>query len=225
MVCLLAAVVAFRLPEPSPSPGARTTTARPGYLVVLRTGFAEIRHDPRVRGAAVVAGVLPAALVLDEYLPLLARTMGAITTVVPLLVMLAVLAKAFGSYLAGPMRRSRPVSLALVLVIGAALLVVGSLSRRLTDFVAVSVGLGILQLSIVLTQARLQDVIQCDARATVTSATGLITHVATMLFYLAYGVGSIRWDLATLVAMFATVPALIAVVMPHWLPAYSRRSA
>ncbi|KOG40641.1 MFS transporter [Streptomyces varsoviensis] len=232
LVCLATAAVAARLPAPPRTPaegdggvgGARTVRDRAGFLAMLRTGLAELRGSPVVRRAAAVAAVLPAVLVIDEYLPLLVRSTGVATAVVPALVVLAVAAKALGGWLAGPLAGLRPRSLALALLAATALLAAGSLSGTPWGIVPVALCLGIVQLSIVLSQARLQDAIECGARATVTSVAGLGTDAVAIVFYIAYGVGSLWGGVPVVIAGFAVVPLLLALVMPRWLP-YARTSA
>ncbi|QFZ20027.1 MFS transporter [Saccharothrix syringae] len=223
-VCLVTAAVALALPEvPVDRHPGRGRFA--GYLAMLASGVAEVRRDTAVRRAALLAAVLPAMLVLDEYLPLLARSTGVATAAVPLVVILAVVGKAAGGWLAGRLALLRPAVLALALGVAAVLLAVGAVSGHPLGVVPVAVGLGVVQLSIVLAQARLQDVISGTARATVTSVAGLGTDAVAVAFYVFYAVGSGWFGVTALFAGFALVPLLVAGVMPRWLPAPGRNAA
>ncbi|WP_170211956.1 MFS transporter [Saccharothrix australiensis] len=217
-VCLVTAAVALCLPEGAgarrPERGHRLTA----YLGMLATGLSEVRRDVVVRRAALLAAVLPAVLVLDEYLPLLARSTGVPTATVPLMVILAVAGKAAGGWLAGRLAALRPTALAPALGAAAVLLAVGASSGHPLGVVPVAAGLGVVQLSIVLAQARLQDVVRGTARATVTSVAGLGTDAVAIAFYGWYAVGSGWFGIAALFAGFAVVPLLVATAMPRWLP-------
>ncbi|MGK5729447.1 MFS transporter [Streptomyces sp. URMC 124] len=188
------------------------------YLAMLRAGLAEVRGDPAVRRAAAVAAVLPAVLVIDEYLPLLVRSTGVSTAFVPMLVILAVVGKALGGWLAGPLAGLRAPRLAAALAAAAVLLATGSLGRHPLGIVPVALCLGIVQLAIVLSQARLQDAVRSDARATVTSLAGLGTDAVAIAFYIAYGLGSLWGGVPVVIAGFAAVPLLLALAVPRWLP-------
>ncbi|QEU94820.1 MFS transporter [Streptomyces kanamyceticus] len=241
LVCLAAAGAALCLPGPSRARAERgggghvgtghtgtghagTGHVGTGYVAMLRTGLAELRTSRAVRRAAVVAAVLPAVLVIDEYLPLLVRSTGVATATVPLLVVLAVAGKACGSWLAGPLAGTRPATLALALGAATALLAAGALSGTPWGIGSVALCLGIVQFGIVLSQARLQDTIECAARATVTSVASLGTDAVAILFYVAYGVGSLWAGVSTVIATFAAVPLLLAVLVPRWLPRAGSRS-
>ncbi|MEW2034144.1 MFS transporter [Streptomyces roseifaciens] len=214
-----------RVTEQGPfADGRAVADARPAepavarYLAMLRAGLAEVRGDPEVRRAAAVAAVLPAVLVIDEYLPLLVRSTGISTAFVPLLVILAVVGKALGGWLAGPLAGLGASRLAAALAVAAVLLAAGSLGQHPLGILPVALCLGTVQLAIVLSQARLQDAVRSDARATVTSLAGLGTDAVAIAFYVAYGVGSLWGNVSVVIAGFAAVPLLLALVVPRWLP-------
>lgn len=229
LLCLATAGVALRFPKAgrvqgASSGGDRAQRRLAAYADMLRVGLAEIRGSRVVRRAALVAAVLPAVLVIDEYLPLLVRSSGAATATVPLLVVVAVAFKAVGGWLAGPLTRIRPTALAVGVAAAAAMLAGGSLSRHPLSIVPVSLCLGVVQLAIVLAQARLQDAVESAARATVTSVAGLGTDAVAIAFYVAYGVGALWADVPTVIAAFAAVPFLLALLIPRWLPRHGTRA-
>lgn len=81
-VCLGSAAVALSFP--ARPRGATTDGGFTEYLATLRAGLAEVRRHTRVRHAALIAAAVPALTALDEYLPLLARTMVDRAEAVPL---------------------------------------------------------------------------------------------------------------------------------------------
>lgn len=220
-------VVALSLPE-----AARVATAdeteevEPGtrhgplgrYALMLRSGLAEASTSRTVRKAVALVALLGGFLAFDEYFPLLARDVGASTTLVPLLIAGTVAAQAIGGALAGPAYRRRASFFGVALGLAAGLLAWGSLSGTTQGFVPIAVGYGVMQLVIVVAEARLQDAIQGPARATVTSVSGLFAEVFAVAVYAGFALGSVWFSLPILVAGL-TVPLLLtALITPFTLP-------
>jgi len=225
--CLMQVVVALSLPE-----AARVATAdeteevEPGtrhgplgrYALMLRSGLAEASTSRTVRKAVALVALLGGFLAFDEYFPLLARDVGASTTLVPLLIAGTVAAQAIGGALAGPAYRKSASFFGVALGLAAGLLAWGSLSGTAQGFVPIAVGYGVMQLVIVVAEARLQDAIQGPARATVTSVSGLFAEVFAVAVYAGFALGSVWFSLPILVAGL-TVPLLLtALLTPFTLP-------
>ena len=225
--CLMQVVVALSLPE-----AARVATAdeteevEPGtrhgplgrYALMLRSGLAEASTSRTVRKAVALVALLGGFLAFDEYFPLLARDVGASTTLVPLLIAGTVAAQAIGGALAGPAYRKSASFFGVALGLAAGLLAWGSLSGTAQGFVPIAVGYGVMQLVIVVAEARLQDAIQGPARATVTSVSGLFAEVFAVAVYAGFALGSVWFSLPILVAGL-TVPLLLtALITPFTLP-------
>jgi MFS family permease len=91
LACLLAAVIAARLPE-HPDPGAASASdasdGEGSWVKTLRAGLADARGDRSVRGALLLVPAVTAVWgALDEYTPLLVRDTGVPDTAVPQLLL------------------------------------------------------------------------------------------------------------------------------------------
>jgi MFS family permease len=230
--CLAHLVVALSLPE-----AARVATADETeevesdagplgrYGLMLRTGLTEAATSRTVRKAVALVALLGGFLAFDEYFPLLARDVGASTELVPLLIAGTVAAQAVGGALAGPAYSLRAPIFAVGLAVTAGLIAWGSLSGTVQGFVPIAVGYGVMQLVIIVAEARLQDAIEGPARATVTSVSGLFAEVFAVAVYAGFAVGSLWFTLPVLVAAL-TVPVLLtALVTPVALPPPGREES
>ncbi len=189
------------------------------YLVMLRAGLLEASTSRVVRRAVGLVALLGGFLAFDEYFPLLARGVGAPTTLVPLLIAGTVAAQAIGGALAGPAYRLPASVFAVGLGATAGLISWGSLSGTAAGFVPIAVGYGVMQLVIVVADARLQDAIEGPARATVTSVSGFFAEVFAVSVYAGFALGAVWVSLPVLVAGL-TVPVLLtALITPRSLPA------
>ena len=211
LACLLAAVVATRLPEHrSPEPPATVTRsdsapadrhgadlAAPdetggdedlGWWGSLRAGLAEARADRAVRSAVLLLAVVTAVWgALEEYTPLLAADTGVTRETVPLLLLLLSVGQTAGGLLAPLGERLTDRGYALLLAASGLALGAGALVAHPAGFVLVAASFCGFQLATVLADARLQDRITGTGRATVTSLAGTATDVGTIAVYGAYG--------------------------------------
>jgi MFS family permease len=188
------------------------------YVVMLRAGLGEAATSRVVRRAVGLVALLGGFLAFDEYFPLLARGVGAPTTLVPLLIAGTVAAQAIGGALAGPAYRLPASVFAVGLGATAGLISWGSLSGTAAGFVPIALGYGVMQLVIVVADARLQDAIEGPARATVTSVSGFFAEVFAVSVYAGFALGAVWVSLPILVAGL-TVPVLLtALVTPRALP-------
>jgi len=221
-------LVAWSLPEAAPvatadeteevEPGAEHT-ALGRYGLMLRSGLAEAGTSRTVRKAVALVALLGGFLAFDEYFPLLARDVGASTTLVPFLIAGTVAAQAIAGALAGAAYRIRASIFAIGLAATAGLIAWGSLSGTALGFVPIAVGYGVMQLVIIVSEARLQDAIRGPARATVISVSGLFAEVFAVAVYAGFALGSVWFTLPVLVAGL-TVPVLLtAFLTPFALPA------
>jgi MFS family permease len=195
--CVLAALVGWSLPESRATPDGE----RSSYRQIVGEGWHEVRSSPRVRRALVaVAAVTAVWGSLDEYLPLLAVEGGAAPEAVPLLGLLVYAGVAAGGLLGGVAARvpARP-----VVLVAAGLLAAGALLRSPAGFALIAVAFCLFQAAQIAVDARLQDAITSDARSTVTSVAGLVTEIAVIAVFAAYGLGSTLTTHATLFALAA----------------------
>ncbi|OZM82499.1 MFS transporter [Pseudonocardia sp. MH-G8] len=200
--CLVAAVLAARLPEP-PRVDADD---EPGYLETLRAGVAEAAGAPAVRAVLVAAAVLGAFDVVEEYFPLLLADWGVPTAFVPLADLPIVLAGVAGAALAGAAARLPPWALGAGLTVAMLLLGGAGLAGHPAGIAAVAVFYGGYRAVLVVVDARLQERITSRSRATVTSVASLGTELATFGLYAAWAVGG--------APLLAACGLLIAVALP-----------
>jgi MFS family permease len=230
--CLLQVVVAMSLPEAAQvatadeteeversAPGTSTGRGALGrYRLMLRSGLTEVASNRTVRKAVALVALLGGFLAFDEYFPLLAREVGASTALVPLLIAGTVAAQAIGGALAGPAYRLRGSYFAVGLGLTAGLIAWGSLSGTAAGFVPIAVGYGVMQLVIVVAEARLQDAIEGPARATVTSVSGFFAEVFAVTVFAGFALGSVWFTLPILMAALTVPVVLTAVITPSALP-------
>jgi hypothetical protein len=200
----LGGLLALRLPENRAEDDGEDDT---GYWPTLRSGVREAVRSRRVAWALLIAALVPGFSALDEYLPLLSREMGAATGTVPLLFAVTALAMAGGSALAGRCSlRAVPVAL----TAAAALLAAGALAPHLAGMVAVSAAFGLLQLSMVLTETRLQEAITGSARSTVLSVSGFAAELCALALYAFFALPAALPVLFALCAAPLLLTALLA---------------
>lgn len=184
----------------------------------LRTGLAEATTSALVRGAVLASATVLALQVLDEYFGLLFREQGAALVVVPLLVGLVGAGEAVGALVAtratgwSPRRAGSVVAVAGVLVAAAALS-----GDAVVAAVALTVGYGLVQLSVVLAEVRLQDSIEHDARATVVSTSNVVAELLSVAAYVGFALAP-GDGVARPVLVLAAVTVLLGALVARWLP-------
>ena len=202
---LLAAAAGWSLPESR----ARQERQRQRYLDVLRGGLAEVRHSRPLRRSLLLVAVLTGTAALDEYVPLLAQATGAGPVAMPLLVGLVTAGYAVGGWFAGRGTRW----MAPWLVVGAGCLAAGALSGSPAGLALVAVAYGVFQWAMAAADARLQEHITDQARATVTSVAGLGTEIFGVAVFAGYALGSTWAGPGPLFALAAVPYLIIAVVL------------
>lgn len=217
-VCLGAAATALLMPERPRVTGASLGGLR-AYLHSLRLGLSEVRHEPRVWRAVAVAAAVPGLTALDEYVSLLIHDLGVAVVAVPLALTVMVGAMAAGSLYAERRSAASPAWIAYAVALSGVALAVGSVSGNLLGLVPIAACYGLLQMARVLTEARLQDAMSGQARATVLSVSGLGMEIAALLVYAAFAAGSLRLDVSRLSALFAVPIIGVAWLTARWLPA------
>jgi MFS family permease len=224
VVSLASAAVALSFPE---TPRVRDSDGESGgnsdggfrhYLRTLRAGLAEVRGDRRVSRAVLLAAALPGVVAVDEYLPLLARAMGAPTVAVPLLLILPVVAMAAASAAAGRWAGASPARIAAGTAAAALLLAGGALAAHPAGMLAVAAAFALLQVAMVITDTRLQESITGPARATVTSVAAVGAELFALVVFVAFAAGSGRWGTPVLVALCAMPLLGLALLVRGWLP-------
>ncbi|GAB2914411.1 MFS transporter [Streptomyces heilongjiangensis] len=211
LVCLLTSALATRFPEHRPT--ATGGADRASTLTTLRTGLAEVRGDRALRGALLLVPAVGAVWgALDEYTPLLARDTGVTEQTVPYLLLLIWAGPTIGSLLAGAGERLGPTGLGVVLTVSALALAGGALTATPAGVALVGVAFGGFQLVNVLVDARLQDHVDGDHRATLTSVAGMGTELATVAVFAGYALLGAHHAHGTVFAVFA-VPYLVTALV------------
>lgn len=204
-VCLLSAGWALTLPEVPRTPEAG---AELGFFVTMRTGLGEVWASPAVRHAVVVLAALAGLDAIEEYFGLLARAWGVPTGAIPVALLAIPLAGAAGAWWAGK-ARDRPGRWA-----GAWPLASGAVILGLAGVVQVAAGLAgvaafyfLYRIVLVLADARLQDVIEGPARATVTSVAGMAGEVSVIAVFAAWAAGGVVLVALVILAVSALLRA------------------
>ncbi|GAB2650556.1 MFS transporter [Nocardia goodfellowii] len=209
--------------------GTQSPFAR--YLTMLRTGIGEAIRVRQVRYGVLLGSLLYGLTAYDEYFALLAESAGAATAVVALLVGLTVLGSMSGALLAGRTENMSARTMALALVVGAALFIAGCLITGLATehpksvylltgvgFTAIGAAYGVVYNTSVVAEARLQDAIEGPARATVTSVSGLLSELVALAIFGFVALATLWLSMATTLAILGVLMLVLALVTPAWLP-------
>ena len=210
--------VARRAPRPDASPIGAAEHHAGHYLAMLRAGMAEGRHHPRVRRVLVLTGLMVGLTAYDEYFPLVARDHGVPTGPTALLVGLTVVGQATGTALAGRSAVLGRRSLGALLATGGVLVSIGALLTPYVGFVAVALGYGLLNNTMLVGEARLQEAISGPARATVTSVLGVVEEVVALSVYGIFALGALIVGFPALVALLGIPVLAIAAAVARWFP-------
>jgi MFS family permease len=243
-VCLVELVLAATLPATTQRPsdrhhgaeavhevavGAEQAAVR--YVAMLRAGLREASRTVVVRRMVLIYAAVIGASAYDEYFPLVAADHGVPAATIPWLVGLVVLGQVVGTALGGRTAGMTGPAMGWVLLGAAALISTGALVvHPWVGFAGIAVGYGLLNNAMVVSEARLQDVISGPARATVTSAAGLATEVVALAVYVGFaatgGLVSVPVQVAALGVPLVVV-ALLArrALPPSPAPGNARRSA
>ena len=212
-------VLAWMLPTDRPvraDPEREPLTRR--YGAMLRAGLREAARHGSVRAMIVIYALVFGLSAYDEYFPILARDAGAATVDVPLLVGVMMLGQFAGTALAGRTAAMPARVMATLLATSAVLVSLGALGGGIAGVAAITVGYGVLHNAIIVSEARLQQLIESDARATVTSVAGLSTEVVVLAVYATFAIGSAWLSVATLVALLGLPMLGVAVAARRRLP-------
>ena len=211
---LAGAALALTLPEQERPRRSRTSPrlALTEWWAMLREGVAEVSRAALLRRAVVITALLTGLLALDEYLPLLAAAHGATPAVAALALAGVGVAESLCAALAGRVARARGPVLGGLLAGAAVAVGAGALLPLGPGFALVAAGWGVLQMLLVVVETRVQDAVEGDARATVTSMAGLGSETVALGVLGAVAAGSVWFALPVLFAAL-TVPLLVIAVL------------
>lgn len=192
-----------------------------GWWNTLREGVLAARGDPVVRRLVALGALIEAVFVFDEYAPLLARVRGATDGVVPIFVVLIWIGLFVGAEIAARYPRARPVPLGVALGLCGVALVVAMLSPWLVAVAAIGGAYLVLQTTAVVAEARMQDVIAPNVRATVSSVRGFVGALVSAGIFLEVGQVGELWgdgDPGLGLAVAAVLVVFAGFMVCAWLP-------
>lgn len=229
-VALIHGLLAWSLPSAPKTETADETAGADGerpfiarYASTLRSGIRESVTNPPVRHLLVIVAVLYGLTAFDEYFAVVAREAGASTSDVPLLMAITVAGQVAGTALGGRTVGMSRRTATLVVAAAGAFIAAGALSGHPAGFVAIGIGYGLVENTVVVSDAKLQHSISGSARATVTSVSGFSSEVVAVAVFVTIGAGSAWWSFATMLAV-CCIPMLgIAAAVRSWWP--ERRGA
>jgi MFS family permease len=204
-MCLAAAGVAATLPEP-PRGGAGGEI---GYFATLRAGITEATRSPGVPAVLGAAAALAAFDGAEEYFPLLVAGWGIPAGLVPLAIVPIVLGGTAGAALGGAASRLPGWALGAVLGTAMVFLAAAGVASHPAGVAAVAGFYGGYRAVLVVVDARLQERIASESRATVTSVAGLGSEIATFGLYAAWAAGGAALVAAAGLVIAAVLPALL----------------
>ncbi|HET6393873.1 MAG TPA: MFS transporter [Blastococcus sp.] len=202
VVCLAAAALALRFPEPP-----RTAEGDDDEDEPLREGAVEALRSPALRVLVLAVALIGGLDAIEEYFPVLAGDWGVPTEAVPFAVLVIALAGAAGAALGGRADRLRVGTLLALLVVAAGCLALAAVWARPAALVAVAVFYALYLAVLVVAEARLQDGIASTHRATITSVAGLGIEIASLLVFAAWALGG---PMAVALLVLAVVPVVRA---------------
>ncbi|GAA2611085.1 MFS transporter [Dactylosporangium fulvum] len=224
-ICLVAVLLALRLPETAERPGTQEPKTRlgtgldaepgiqpdivegaggRGYLATLRDGVREAAGVPAVRTAVLALAALAGLDAVEEYFPLIAAAWDVPTGLNPVVGLVVTVGGAAGAWAAGRAGRLGGPGQGLLMVVAAGALAVAGWWQVPSGMLLVAGFYGLYRLVLVLVDARLQRVIESRARATVTSVAALATQLSALALFAAWAAGGL-----TLVAALTGVLALV----------------
>lgn len=213
---VVAIVLVLALPDASWI--SRSSEPSDAWWATLRSGVRTATHEPRLRRLTVLGGLLGGLFVVDEYIPLLARTRGASDAAVPLIVLAVWLGLLVGGEVAARHPQMRSTTLSSALLAGTAVMAVAIAIDSPWALAAVGIGYGATETTWVISDARFQATAPRATRATVTSVRslgeGVIAGGAFLLIALAADgddpTPGLHWVIGLL--------ALVSYLVWRWVP-------
>jgi MFS family permease len=199
-VCLAAALLARRFPEPPRVPDGDAS-----LLGTLRLGVREAVHNPALRLTVLAVALVGALDAVEEYFPVLAAGQGVPVALVPFAVLGVALAGALGAALGGRAERLPDRALPVLLAVAALCLAATVVLPGVAALIAVAVFYALYLAVLVVAETRLQERIDSPHRATITSVAGLGIELGSLLVFAAWALGG---AVATAVLVLAVVPVV-----------------
>lgn len=215
---LVTLTLVLRLPEVRRVREVDEPTGWRAWAATLRSGTVAAVRIPVLARVAALGAVLEVITVVEEYVPLLARDLGASDTLVPVLAVIPWVGNLVGAEVAARRPGLAPRAVAGVVAVGAAALVLGVASGAPVGILGIGAMYATVKTAVVLADARLQDHAPDRTRSTVTSVRGFATELLAIAAFGLVGAASAGFGLEAAVAVMAVPLLAAAALTPRWLP-------
>jgi MFS family permease len=187
------------------------------WWATLRSGTSAARRNPVLLRLVLIGSVIGGLMVVDEYIPLLARFNGASNAVVPLIVFVVWLGLIAGGEIAARCPSIASSTLA-SLVLGGTAIMAGAIALESPwALMAIGVGYAPVQAAWVIADARFQAVAPAATRATATSVRSLGVGLISAAAFLIVGAlvegddpsAGLHWMIGILALSAFAIPATV----------------
>ena len=201
-----------------------------GWWATLRAGTSAARRNPVSLRLMLIGSVIGGLMVVNEYIPLLARFNGASDASVPLIVFVVWLGLIAGGELAARRPNIASPTLASLVLGGTAIMAVAIAFESPWALMAIGIGYAPVQAAWIITDARFQAAVPSATRATATSirslGVGLISAAAfVMVGLLATGddpSAGLHWVIGILALSAFAIPATVPKGAPTAQPSATK---
>ena len=200
------------------STGNEASTSWSAWWMTLRAGLTATRQQPELYRLALLGACLGGLFIVDEYIPLLARSRGASDTAVPLIVVVVWLGLIIGGEVAARRPQITGSTLASALLAGTALMAIAIALDTPWGLLAIAIGYGAVETTWVISDARFQAAAPRATRATVTSVRGLGEGVIAGFAFLLIALRSDGDDPTPGLHWVIGLLALISYLVWKWIP-------
>jgi hypothetical protein len=199
--------------------GDQTTLGLAGtWWTTLRSGIAEARASIDVFRLVLLGAFVEGLFIFDEYVPLLARDRGASDATVPILVLIVWV----GLLVGGEVIARRPSiagrTVGLLLLAGAVAMTLAIVATPLWTLPLIGVGYIALQAGWVTIDARLQERVGPQNRATVTSVKGFLAGLISGFGFVMIGLTTRGSDARPGLYVAVAVIGALGLRVIRWLP-------
>ena len=189
-----------------------------GWWATLRAGSSTARRNPVLLRLMLMGSAVGGLMVVDEYIPLLARLNGASNATVPLIVFVVWLGLIAGGELAARHPDISSSTLASLMLGGTATVAVAIAIESHWALMAIGIGYAPVQTAWIIADARFQAAAPSATRATATSVRGLGVGVISAAAFLIVGLLAEGDDPTAGLHWIVGILALSAFALPATIP-------
>jgi hypothetical protein len=203
-----------------------------GWSATLRAGSSAARHSPVLLRLMLTGSAIGGLMVVEEYIPLLARLNGASNATVPLIVFVVWLGLIAGGELAALRPDISSSTLASLVLGGTATMALAIAIDSPWALMAIGVGYAPVQAAWIIADARFQAAAPSATRATVTSVRGLGVGLISAAAFLTVGLfaegddptAGLHWIIGLLALTAFALPATVPKRAPTAPPSTTQRT-